>query len=386
MNYDISKAKIVPFAITEEDIRKNFLDWAILGDDTPIDIACNAIITKVQKKYYPIRSIEVIYATEWTAESYWEHKEEETYSEPRYWVVNEQNGERHITPNPNVYLPSYKHIETTYVQKKRYKTIVDKIERTSGLLEPQSKIFKRLIFDGKDEALCNWLDLACTDDAVPATDALTVGCEFCDLSGSDEKCVSDVVEEAKERATEQCAELVPGDRHEKLQLHQFSSKQQVTIKLIPFYEVTYTYNDKEYSVYFSGIKAHDALGTEKPVNADLEATRKQMTEEKESANGSIYLFLLLVIGFPIVAYIFCVMIGPSVGNFVYFLLLVAFAAEIFFIVKAVKAIKKFRTAKNELTARQTGIDEKKKKIAEIVKQDDLTAEQQKAMIQQVINS
>lgn len=78
----MAKEVYIPYGMTEQEIRKNFLDWVILGDNTPIDIAYKAEITDVTKTFYPIRVVSSEYKAEWSALSIWEHKEEYKVSVP----------------------------------------------------------------------------------------------------------------------------------------------------------------------------------------------------------------------------------------------------------------------------------------------------------------
>ena len=78
MEINITNALVVPFNMSEDDIRQNFLDWIILGDNTPIDAAYRSSITGVKKKFYPIRIVNAKYTASWSATSTWEHEEEYT--------------------------------------------------------------------------------------------------------------------------------------------------------------------------------------------------------------------------------------------------------------------------------------------------------------------
>lgn len=53
----MAKEKYISFKMSEEELRRNFLDWVIIGDNTPIDIAYKANIIKVEKVLYPVRNV-----------------------------------------------------------------------------------------------------------------------------------------------------------------------------------------------------------------------------------------------------------------------------------------------------------------------------------------
>ena len=55
MNFEISKAQVIPFSLSENDVRDKFIDFVIDGENSPLDVACKATIKDIKKEYYPVR-------------------------------------------------------------------------------------------------------------------------------------------------------------------------------------------------------------------------------------------------------------------------------------------------------------------------------------------
>ena len=61
MSFDLNNAKIVPFNVTEDDLRKVFISFLTKSDTAPIDLSARAKIKKIIKKMYPVRCFNVSY-------------------------------------------------------------------------------------------------------------------------------------------------------------------------------------------------------------------------------------------------------------------------------------------------------------------------------------
>ncbi len=52
MNFDIEKAKIIPFSVNKELVKKSFLNWTYDKHETPLDIIQKSQLIEIKKSIY----------------------------------------------------------------------------------------------------------------------------------------------------------------------------------------------------------------------------------------------------------------------------------------------------------------------------------------------
>ena len=213
------------------------------------------------------------------------------------------------------------------------------------------------------------------------------------MAGSDEEAAKSPLEKTKKLAVEQCKKQIPGDRYENFQLFDYTDNYEITIILIPFYEVTYEYDGKEYTCYFDGNKEHYAFSNSKPINKDLELQQQQINDEidtlkKTRLKKGIFTFAvypLLIVVFSFIIFILLIDETHQVTAIPVLLLLAAVCLEV---ASAIEFYKQYKNVKNKeifLSNHISNLDQKRKAIAAIVKEDNLSAEEQKEKIKQIIS-
>lgn len=75
----VKNSTLVPFSISEEQVRDRFVDWIIADANAPIDVAYTAKVSKIRRLFYPMRRFHITYSAEWSATSIYEHQEEYPY-------------------------------------------------------------------------------------------------------------------------------------------------------------------------------------------------------------------------------------------------------------------------------------------------------------------
>lgn len=399
MNFDMSKPVAVPFSLTEDEIKKNFLDWVIIGENTPIDIAFESNITKINKVFYPIRIDNADYATYWKAKSIWEHKEE-YYDTQRVELWRDMNNGQvrrkrvsKMFPNPTPPTPHHTFIGYDEEQVKRTRTVTDNIENTNGIFN--GNLTKKVVtVENNDNNLIEWIGNLPIDE-----NQFKIAADFSEITvmpliEDDEYVKAIVNDEIIEKADDECESQVPGTRYEDFNVYDVKASHNISVILLPVYEVNYDYWGTSYKVLFSGTEADNAFSDKKPTSAYLAKKNNELksqldTKEKEASKNKTQDFWILVV-IAIIEYY------PATYSFfsvwdsgkLWWLLLSIIIFDILVIRNMIKKSKEYKTEienlKKQLDSHISGLDEKRKKIAEIVKQDNLTAEEQKAKIKEII--
>ncbi len=395
MNFDVSKAQVVPFSITESEINQNFLDWIIIGDNTPIDIACNTSIKDIEKQFYPIRIVENNYIASWSATSIWEHEEEyiekvqkKVYINP--YTYRESTNEPPFLNAPNP-VPNDKtrpkslpyKIAYKWFEEKRTKTVIDKVDHTSGSLNGKySQIVVTLADTNPD--LLNWLHTFSIDERIDKSDDIFSNINIMPLAETDLDAIEKTKSSVQAKAKEECKNEVPGTRYENFCVGNIKSDCKITVVLLPVYKITYEYEEKEYVSWFSGSTKDSACSNKKPQDLNLVAKKAILDNELEEKKAiRLKSGLISFVAVPIGALILLTMLG-DLGVVALF---VAIFFEIFYIRK--DFLPKHTAVKecsDKINSHLYNLDEKRKKIARIVRQDNLTVDEQKARIKEIIES
>lgn len=378
----MNKKYVIQFNMDESEIRKNFLDWVILGDNTPIDIAYKAEITSVTKTFYPIRMVSSEYKAEWSALSIWEREEE--YTEQvlyiKYQYGHNTNGvPQYATMEAEKYYknPNYGPcVDKFYKPIKKTRTVIDKKERTSGHISGNYCSKVTLTEDNNDE-LINWLNSISLETSMDFSESAVMEAKLKPLTESDEYAHDYLAPSIKKQAISECKKEVPGTRYEEFSLEHMSDKYVVNVYYVPVYEITYKYGDKEYNVLMSGSVKESAFAVEKPIDTNLEEKKKKLDSELEALKSERLKYGLIGFLGPIVTYILTAFFRFDDGvYYIIFALLVAAGA--FVVVKKFLPLnKKVKEQNNIISVYLGNLDEKKKTILAIVNNDSLSAEEQK---------
>lgn len=382
----MNKKYVIQFNMDESEIRKNFLDWVILGDNTPIDIAYKAEITSVTKTFYPIRMVSSEYKAEWSALSIWEREEEYKELVPMVRYMNGNIGPVEDTQERFKKVPKHNGIRiieryNETVTKKR--TVIDKKERTSGRISG-NYCSKVTLTEDNNEQMVNWLNSISLETSVDFSESAVMGAKLKPLTESDEYAHDYLAPSIKKQAISECKKEIPGTRYEEFSLEHMSDKYCVDIYYIPVYEITYKYGDKEYNVFMSGSVKDSAFAVEKPIDTNLEEKKKKLDSELEALKSERLKYGLIGFLGPIVTYILTAFFRFDDGvYYIIFALLVAAGA--FVVVKKFLPLnKKVKEQNNIISVYLGNLDDKKKTILAIVNNDSLSAEEQKEQIKQVV--
>lgn len=387
MNFEINKAKVVPFSMDETEIRQNFLDWVIIGDNTPLDIAYNAKILKVKKEFYPIRIIDTDYTANWSATSIWEREEEYTenvlYVKYRYGYNN--HGEPcYSTMKADDFYKNPRYgdaVDKFYKSIKKKRTVVDNVERTNGVIENRYTE-KVATTENNNSNFNKWLTEIPTTTQTYFNNITNNDTEIKPLIETDEYALNIIKPNLMRKAEKECEPQVPGTRHEEFKVDSVDYNYKITITLLPVYEIKYEYDKKEYTAWFSGSKKDNVYSSDKPADKNLAAKKESI--EKELEEKKTIRLKSGIIGFGVVPIItFIVMLG--LGDFAIALLIAVVIYEIYYVKKNyIPKHNDVKDCESKLKAYIGNLEQKRKDVAKIVKQDNLTAEEQKAKIKEII--
>lgn len=386
--------KVIPFSIDEAEARKNFLDFIIQGDNTPIDAACSSVITTIEKRYYPVRCFFITYSADWNATSIWEHDEKYTDYQIKT-VYIDYHGREHNSPGTDTEFKnghSYQH-QRRYTQKTipvtKHKTVVDHIERTDGGIRNNS--FQKIYLneEGKTGQMAKWLEGFIKQENYPReTGKAESDSKIQPLYQTEEYAWQAILPQVKELALHDCEEEIPGSRYEDLCVTHFLCEYDVEMVLIPTYYVAYSYGDAQYECWLSGIKGTEFYYVSKPQDADVATWNKEISERVSEARRKRFKYgACAVLGALASMYIIPFCLTVSFGNNIPNLLAVLLTITCDIVIgllfyKYFQLVKELENAKASFLSNSAN---KRKAIAEVVKNDVLTAEQQQEEIQRILN-
>jgi len=397
MNFDLEKTKFVPFSISEKEVRERFYDFIIDNDNAPVDVAYNAKIVKVNKIYYPIRCFDIDFYAEWSAMSVWEHKEEYTIYESKT-VYIDYYGKEHDSPGFDHFVNG-SHIGTSTfggsgkkpfkpmqktVPVTKHKTVIDHMEQTYGDIEPEHS-FEPIITwnDESEQGLCNWiLSSAIGGSALPSHPGLMQGCEIKPLARSDDYALKVAMNNVEAITRSRCSAEVPGDRYENLSIYNFRESHTMEINLISLFHIEYEHEGKMYECWTSGSKSSTYFYNTMPEDENISTENKTMEEKvSEQRSKGCKSFSLVFLLMPLVI-VFAFMLSIATGSIIP---LVAAAVAEIILFRKYKEIKK---ELDERIARQenylTDLREKKFAIATIMKNENLSDEDRRTAVNNIL--
>lgn len=383
----MAKEKYIGFEMSEEEIRKNFLDWVIIGDNTPIDIAYKANITKVEKVLYPVRNVRCNYTASWSAFSIWEKEEE--YTEDvlyiKYHYTNDTSGNpRYSTMKAEEYYknPNYgPAVDKFYKKEKKKRTVIADQHDTDGEIA-ESYTAKVVKTENGISGFDEWLDSLCTVET--AGDAVPDGRKM-PLLESDKYAEEQVMPAIAKKAEKECKDEVPGTKYNSFSVDDLETKFTITAIYCPVYIVTYEYEGKEYLVYMSGAIQDSCHSDEKPIDSDLAEKKKELDEELEALKSTRLKYGLLGFGLPPVLFLIAALLQIQALYVVTIIAMIAIA--VFFIgFKFIPQHKKVKEQDAVINTRLGNLDAKKKEIIAIIKNDALSAEQQKEQVKSLVEN
>lgn len=398
MNFDVLNSKVIPFNLSEKLLREEFLDFVIDGENTPLDVACNSIITEIKKYFYPVRCFNMYYSAEWRATSIWEHKEAYTEYQNKT-VYIDYYGKEHNQPGFDYYYNGQvigssstggKGKKPWRVQQKtipitKYKTVVDNIEETNGYIENQRSYQPIITYEkSADSKFYQWIvDLINKESYTDSTDEILSGCEIVPLVNTDNFAKQTAESNVQDIAINKCRRSVPGSRYENLKVNIFDLDSSMEIVLLPVYKVKYVYQSKEYECWHGGIRNSNFFYYSKPQDAQLTEENERYSKEiKDKKSLRLKLCALAFLAVP-VALFFGFILRIARSPFGDFLFVSSIICEIVLLPMLYVIHNEIQNKKQALDNRLNQLLDKRKSIANIVKNTDIDEEQKKILIQQI---
>lgn len=202
------------------------------------------------------------------------------------------------------------------------------------------------------------------------------------LLESDKYAEEQVMPDIIKKAEKECKNEVPGTKYNNFSVDTLETKFTITAVFCPVYIITYEYEGKEYLVYMSGSIKDSAYCDTKPEDSDL-AAKKAMLDNELDEKKSIRL-KSGVIGFAVIP-IIVILSLIILGDIAVIIFVIAVIFEIFYVKKNfLPKHKEVKSCESKINVYLGNLDDKRKKVAEIVKQDNLSVEEQKTKIQEIV--
>lgn len=388
MNFEISSAKIIPFTLSNQDVKDSFLENIIKGDDVPVNIALESQITQINSFFYPIRHFHATYSADWRATSIWEHKEPYVVYDSKT-VYIDREGREHSRPGadytdrsgryPASGSNAVKHPWTPQqkiVQRTKYKTVVDRTELTNGYIDKEQYIGSVAYYeDDVAQGFKDWIhSFQVENQYLDYADELVKDKKIMHLLGTNEDALSKVKQNIWDIAVSQCKNQIPGDRYCDFDMQASLDGAHMDVILLPVFNIVYQYNKKKYECWCSGIRKDDFLFLEKPIDEELSFERNQLLNEiKEKKNKRLILGIALVV-VPIIG------LGISLVN----LSLIIFAVFIVIEIVLVKLFQQMnqmiQQKEKNIEERQNSLETQKQNVIKILKREDLSPEEKREYI------
>ncbi len=242
---DEGRRKGLVFSISEDQIREDFVNYLLETKGIPPDASTTAQILKIKKHYQLFLKCEGPYTARWGANCIWEHKEEYTYNESEIVFVDKYGNEY-----------SYQQEGTTpvskLVTKTGYRTVIDKSLWVDREIKDRYSEFVHA--QGAPIPLYNWV-VEKIRKSTHATSILSDD-DFFECSTTEQRDEKKVLSSTETNCKNACLShvkaIIPGDRYTDFTFN-FEDDFKISEECyIPLYQVEYTYNHRQYEVWFLG--------------------------------------------------------------------------------------------------------------------------------------
>ncbi len=394
MDFDVTKSKVVPFSLPEQEIGTRFLCFLNEGESAPLDVTHKATILEIKRRLYPVRCFDVVFTAQWEARSIWEHTETYTEYQPKI-VYIDWNGREHDEPGADYtdYTGKYTRVrmqsdaikrpwrpmeKTVPVKKKR--TMIDRVEDTFGQVPPSRSFQPIITYQKPEESFAKWIGRLVQEGQYEKyRPELVDGCDVDDLIESHAFAKKIAVSNAEDVALHKCRAQIPGNRYEDLHYSVDIRDCPMEIVLLPYYRIRYEYQGQEYACWLGGKAGSGFFYYKRPVDENLAAEKEQATEELRARKKErLVLGALICIVAPFIS----VVLMFTIGRFAFALFVIAEAVLIYKFVGVHDTIKAGRQA---LENRQSRLKEKRAAIAAIVRDPSTSEEEKRQRVQTILN-
>lgn len=291
-----------PFLITESQVRDYFQRFLIGNENIPLDAISKVKIDQVEPLFRLFALCRGEYHAHWTADCFWEREEE--YTEYKSETVFVDNHGREYSSKVDGATPVSK-----MVPVKKSRTVVDKTQRVD---EEETKSWVAYMdAEGKNSPFNEWA-IKQYLDAYKRSEGGGVGAEFRSMSDmenldpnmphpafpnqkiNEEAVVSSVASNLKDTIRRSKELELPGNRHKNFSFLLVPDLHIDYEEYLPFYKVTYTYEKKQYDVWFFGQGTGEYFCEKYPESSE---SIPKLESAKKSSQSSMFAGL---VGVPLV--------------------------------------------------------------------------------------
>lgn len=267
-SYNGRRKKGFAFSVSENQNRKDFVNYLLETKEIPPDASVSAEIVKIKKHYQIISKCEGPYIAHWKVKCFWEHKEEYTYTDTEIVFVDKYGIEHSYQDKGWTAVPKT-------ITKTDYKTVVDDIRLIERDIE--NNYCELIPAQGIIFPLDNWIIERFSKSEIPVT--LLNDSDFSECVVKEKRNKEIVLTLAKTNCKDACLAhvkgIIPGSRHTDFTFD-FKSDFEISEEyFIPIYQVVYTYNHHQYEVWFSGYEKGIWFSDKAPKNSRIKSPEKR---------------------------------------------------------------------------------------------------------------
>lgn len=259
--------KELAFSVSENQIREDFINYLLKEKEIPPDACISAQIVKIKKHYQLSSKCEGQYTTHWSAKCTWEHTEKYTYTDTEIVFVDDYGIERPYRQDGWTPVPKQ-------VTKTDHKIITDKVEQVNR--DIKDNYCELIHAQGEASPLYNWIIERFKNSKYTAVELSDNDLLECNIT--EQRNMIKVLQSAQDNCKSACLSrvkaIIPGNRYENFKFD-FKSDFKISEEFyIPVYQVEYTYNHKQYEVWFSGYEKGVWFSEKTPKNSNIKSHKK----------------------------------------------------------------------------------------------------------------
>lgn len=359
--------KGLAFSVGENQIRESFINFLLEEKEIPPDACVSAEIVNIKKHYLLFSKCKGPYTAHWSAKCIWERTEEYTYNDTEVVFVDKAGRQYSYQFDGTTPIPKQ-------VTKTGYRNIIDRVEQVNR--EIKENYCKFIQAQGEVSPLYNWI----ADRFVKSKSAavtLSAG-DFSECTVAEQKNIGKVLRTAQTECKGACLSfvksIIPGNKYSDFKFD-FKSDFKISDEYyMPIYEVEYTYNRRQYEVWFSGYEKDVWFCDEIPKSSKIKSPQK--------ASKALFIASASAFIIDIVIIIIVAIIGNSkpLSTMWFLLAIIVFLFAVFLICLIAGGILENTSLKN--TERR---DDIKNLLAQIYHNQEIPLKERKSEMERTVN-
>lgn len=309
MDFKNCEAFVIPFRVKEASAWKNVIQYLSKKETTPVEAICNSHVVSVDKEYYPIGRLEIVYTAKWNAISvfkeYWTeqetHYEKEIHYFDRWGNEHKQSGFDYYDSKSGKWKSGSWHPFKSNI--KGYSgdastrpwepmevtvTVTEDIpcERETGRKKNAGSINGNYIYQHSEgfPFFHSLFSDVKADMKIPySEEAIQDGKKMEQVHPFSESDYNFVFSKAKSEAQDRCIKQIPGQAYANFRM-EFDSNEVRQMWYYPVYHIIYEFQEQKYECFVSGCQEGYAYGKQEPEDASIENIKQEYDNKCSALN------------------------------------------------------------------------------------------------------